>query len=139
MGQGCCRLLFFVAMAVGVVTLAYTGAAGATPSCGSRVLSDWSDGRIDNTYPVSCYRQALAKLPEDVRVYSSAQTDITRALQARLQAASAKSSDRGGGGGGGGGVSPVLVVAITAGGPSPRSLAGPPHPVRSHPTPATQH
>jgi len=115
MGQGCCRLLFFVAMAVGVVALASTGTAGATPSCGSRVLSDWSDGRIDNTYPVSCYRQALAKLPEDVRVYSSAQTDITRALQARLQAASAKSPDHGGGGGGGGGVSPVLVVAITAG------------------------
>ena len=101
-------------MAVGVLALAYTGTAGATPSCGSRVLSDWSDGRIDNTYPVSCYRQALAKLPEDVRVYSSAQTDITRALQARLQAASAKSSAHGGGGGGGG-VSPILVVAITAG------------------------
>jgi hypothetical protein len=114
MGQGCCRLLFFAAMAVGVVALAYTGTAGATTSCASRVLSDWSDGRIDNTYSVACYRQALAKLPEDVRVYSTAQTDITRALQARLAAAAATNSDHGGGGGGGGGVSPVLVVAITA-------------------------
>lgn len=112
MGQGCRRLLFFVAMAVGVVALAYAGTAGATTSCAARVLSDWRDGRIDNTYPVTCYRQALTHLPEDVRVYSSAQTDITRALQARLKAASATSPDRGPGAGGG--VSPFLVVAITA-------------------------
>src|SRR5204863_4372465 len=114
-GQGRFRLLF--AMAVGLAAaFTFAGAAAAKPSCASRLIADWRDGgRIDGTYPVSCYRQALAQLPEDVRVYSSAQSDITRALQSRLQAASAKSSDRGGGGGGGGGVSAVLVVAITAG------------------------
>jgi hypothetical protein len=111
MGQGCRRLLF--AIAVGLMALALTGTAGAAPSCGSRVLADWRDGRLDGAYPVACYRQALAHLPEDVRVYSTAQTDITRALQERLSAAAASSGERGNGGGSG--VSPLLVVAITAG------------------------
>jgi hypothetical protein len=111
MGQGHIRLLF--AMLVGLAALGFAGSAGAAPSCASRLLADWRDGRIDGTYPVSCYRQALAHLPEDVRVYSTAQADITRALQARLNTDSsvkAQTSDRGTSG-----VSPLLVVAITAG------------------------
>jgi hypothetical protein len=109
MGQGRFCLLFAVAMSLTALVLA--GSAGAAQSCGTRVLDDWRDGRIDGTYPVQCYRQALADLPEDVRVYSTAQSDITRALQARL-GITAPSADRGDGGGGG--VSPLLVVAITA-------------------------
>ena len=112
MGQACRRLL--AAVAFGLVALAFTGTAGAAESCGSRVLADWRDGRLDGTYPVKCYRQALAQLPEDVQVYSTAQADITRALQARLGVVAASSSSRHGNGGGGG-VSPLLVVAITAG------------------------
>jgi hypothetical protein len=110
MGQGRFRLLFAMAAAVGLMALAFTGAGGAAQSCGTRVLDDWRDGRIDGTYPVACYRQALAHLPEDVRIYSTAQSDITRALQARLGTA-ASSVDRAGGGNG---VSPLLVLAITA-------------------------
>jgi hypothetical protein len=56
-------------------------AAAATP-CWQRLIDDYSDGRIDRTYPVACYGQALAHLPEDVRVYSSAEDDIQRALLA---------------------------------------------------------
>jgi hypothetical protein len=105
-------MLVFTATAVGLMALSFTGASAAAPSCGARVLEDWRDGRIDNTYPVACYRQALASMPEDVRVYSTAQSDITRALQARLGAAAASTGHREGDGGGG--VSPLLVVAITA-------------------------
>jgi hypothetical protein len=109
MGQGCLRLLF--AMAACLATLAFAGTAGAAPSCASRLLADWRDGRIDQTYPVACYRQALAQLPEDVRVYSTAQNDITRALQAQLASApKASGPDQRSAG-----VSPLLVVAITAG------------------------
>lgn len=110
MGQGrvCIRLL--VATAVGLMALAASGTAGAAPSCGSRLIADWRDGRIDNTYPVACYRQALKELPEDVRVYSSAQADITRALQARLAASPKVSTAHHSGSG----VSPLLVVAISA-------------------------
>jgi len=115
MGQGCRRLLLFAAACL--AALAVTASAGAAQSCGARVLADWRDGRLDGTYPVSCYRQALAHLPEDVQVYSTAQADITRALQQRLGSTRTASADRGKsrGGGGGGGVSPLLVVAITAG------------------------
>jgi len=111
MAPGRFRLLF--AMSLGLVALVCAGTAGAAQPCASRLLADWQDGRIDHVYPVSCYRTALADLPEDVRVYSSAQTDITRALQGRLARAAAKSaapkrnSDRHG-------VSPLLVAAITA-------------------------
>ncbi|HEY6069068.1 MAG TPA: hypothetical protein VIU81_10255 [Gaiellaceae bacterium] len=76
--------LLIAALAAVVTVLVTAGPAAAAPNCASRVLKDWQDGRLDGTYPVPCYRQALAQLPEDVRVYSSAQNDITRALQARL-------------------------------------------------------
>src|SRR2546423_2179346 len=112
MGQGGFRLLF--ATAVGLAALVFAGSAGAAQSCASRVLADWRDGRIDLTYPVSCYRQALAHLPEDVRVYSSAQTDITRALQSRLRTRSLQAATSTGNKRDHAGVSPLLVVGITA-------------------------
>jgi hypothetical protein len=55
-------------------------AAAKTTPCWTKLLNDWYDGRIDNTYPVQCYRDALKHLPNDVAVYSSARTDIQRAL-----------------------------------------------------------
>jgi hypothetical protein len=110
MGQGGVRLLF--AMAFGLAALVFAGSGGAAQTCASRLLADWRDGRIDQTYPVSCYRQALAHLPEDVQVYSTAQSDLTRALQARLGMKAVRST---GDGHEDAGVSPLLVVAITAG------------------------
>jgi hypothetical protein len=110
MGQAGFRVLF--ATAVGLVALAFAGSAGASQTCASRLLADWRDGRIDQTYGVSCYRQALAHLPEDVQVYSTAQSDITRALQARVDTQAVKSTKSGNDDTG---VSPLLVVAITAG------------------------
>jgi hypothetical protein len=55
-------------------------AAAATP-CWKALLNDWYDGRIDNTYPIHCYSDALKHLPADVQTYSSAHDDILRALQ----------------------------------------------------------
>ena len=110
MGQVRFCLLF--ATAVGLMALVFAGSAGAARTCATRLLDDCRDGRIDQTYPVSCYRQALARLPEDVEVYSTAQTDITRALQARLGTEAVKSTTTGHDEAG---VSPLLVVAITAG------------------------
>jgi hypothetical protein len=55
-------------------------AAAATP-CWKVLLNDWYDGRIDNTYPLHCYTDALKHLPSDVKTYSSAADDIERALQ----------------------------------------------------------
>ncbi len=53
-------------------------------ACAKRLLHDWADGRIDGTYPVSCYRNALKALPTDLSVYSSAPDDIRQALSQRI-------------------------------------------------------
>jgi hypothetical protein len=80
------------------------------------MLNDWRDGRIDGTYSVACYQTALAQLPEDLRIYSSAESDIKRALLSRTQvalAAPAKAqTPTPSAGGGDHGVSPLLVLAI---------------------------
>jgi hypothetical protein len=60
---------------------AAAGAAAAAQPCWRTLLEDWNDGRIDRVYPVTCYRLALERLPEDVRAYSSAEDDIRAALQ----------------------------------------------------------
>jgi hypothetical protein len=58
--------------------------ASAKEDCWETLVADWSDGAISNLYPISCYRQALANMPEDVRLYSSASDDINRALSGRV-------------------------------------------------------
>jgi hypothetical protein len=59
-------------------------AKATTPSCQTRLLRDWADGRIDGTYAVGCYRSALRSLPSDLKVYSSAPDDIAEALSQRI-------------------------------------------------------
>jgi hypothetical protein len=72
-----------VALAVGTSALRPAPAQAATP-CWKLLLNDWYDGRIDKTYSVHCYRDALKHLPADVQTYSSAHDDILRALQSAI-------------------------------------------------------
>src|SRR5919199_4534106 len=74
-------LLVPVALA-GAIAGAPAGARAA--SCEERLIGDWRDGRIDAVYPVACYRDALAILPEDLRLYGTAESDIQHALARRL-------------------------------------------------------
>ena len=108
------RPLVALAALLGALVFAATGQAQT--SCSSALLQDWRDGRIDGTYPVACYRTALAQLPEDLRIYSSAESDIKRALLARSQASLAAPAKAQkptpSAGGGDHGVSPLLVLAI---------------------------
>jgi hypothetical protein len=80
-------LLVLVAASFGASVTA-PQADAATP-CWKRLINDWYDGRIDRTYPASCYRQAIKNLPEDVDAYSTAREDLERAL---LSAARRKGS-----------------------------------------------
>lgn len=59
--------------------------ADAAGSCGRQVINDWYDGRIDGTYDLHCYDDAIEQLPRDLRDYSSAPDDIQRALQSRMR------------------------------------------------------
>jgi len=63
-----------------VASAAHAPRASAATPCWKLLLTDWYDGRIDNTYPIHCYTDALKHLPPDVRTYSSAHDDIERAL-----------------------------------------------------------
>jgi hypothetical protein len=110
------QLVALLAFAAILAALVFCGAGQAKATCVSRLLADWRDGRIDGTYSVGCYRAALAHLPEDVRIYSSAESDIKRALVARskvvlatpakAQKPSRAATDSGDS------VSPLLVLAI---------------------------
>jgi hypothetical protein len=49
-------------------------------SCGQVVIQDWlADGVVDDAYAAACYSSALRQLPEDLRLYSSAGSDIMAA------------------------------------------------------------
>jgi hypothetical protein len=79
--------------AAGALLLA--GPAAAKEPCWKTLIDDWYDGRIDNVYPVGCYRAALEHMPEDVAQYSTLGDDINRALQAAIaaQSSNGNSSD----------------------------------------------
>jgi hypothetical protein len=71
------------ALALGIA--AAPAAASSTP-CWKVVVSDWyADGRIDNTYPLHCYQDALHHLPPDVKAYADASDEIQRAMQAAIR------------------------------------------------------
>ena len=75
-----------VPVAAFLALLIVAAPASAAPSCGRQVIDDWYDnGRVDRTYPLHCYDDAIEALPEDVKTYSSAKEDIQRALQARMR------------------------------------------------------
>jgi hypothetical protein len=51
-------------------------------TCSDALIHDWYvDGRIDNTYQVHCYREALRDIPEDQIVYGTLRDDLRRALE----------------------------------------------------------
>ncbi|MBA2474771.1 MAG: hypothetical protein H0V40_02260 [Actinobacteria bacterium] len=77
-GRRALLALAILAAALGA-GLAAAPQAAAKP-CSTELINDWYDGRIDKSYPLRCYRQALKELPEDVETYSSARDDIERAL-----------------------------------------------------------
>lgn len=81
---------FLKPLIVLVVAAAAAGAIGAgqaqASKCSSALIKDWYvDGRIDQTYAVHCYREALKDIPEDQIVYGTLREDLTRALQATIR------------------------------------------------------
>src|SRR5262245_46264030 len=73
----------FILVLVAAAAAATFGVSTAHASaCSSALIRDWYvDGRIDNTYPVHCYREALKDIPEDQLVYGTLRDDLNRALQ----------------------------------------------------------
>jgi hypothetical protein len=91
------RLLLITSFVAALFALAPTAATAAT--CWKELVNDyWADNRVDRTYPIACYREAMEKLPRDVQEYSDAQDDLRRALLAAIR----DERDSGGGFTGGG-------------------------------------
>jgi hypothetical protein len=78
------RLL--IAVACFAALLAVTPGTASAATCWKELVNDyWADNRVDRVYPISCYREAMAKLPRDVQEYSDAQDDLRRALLAAIR------------------------------------------------------
>jgi len=81
------RMPKFLTPLILIVTAAAAAATfGVAPaqasSCSKALIFDWFvDGRIDKTYQVHCYREALKEVPEDQVVYGTLRDDLNRALQ----------------------------------------------------------
>jgi hypothetical protein len=78
------RSLLAVLVTSAVAAAASFAAPAEASDCGQAVLKAWDEGRLDSSFAPECYRKALQELPEDIRIYSSAQDDINRALIASV-------------------------------------------------------
>jgi hypothetical protein len=72
-------------VAAGVLFVGVASAAGGA-ACWQEVINDWADNsRVDGRYEIYCYQEALRRLPEDMRAYSSAPDDIARAMREEIR------------------------------------------------------
>lgn len=80
-------LKLLILLVVAAVSAGAFGVGTAQASkCSSALIRDWYvDGRIDQTYAVHCYREALKDIPEDQLVYGTLRDDLTRALQSVIR------------------------------------------------------
>src|SRR2546429_6328696 len=80
-------ILVFAALAVAAALgTAQPAQARSMSSCSAALIHDWYvDGRVDKTYPVHCYREALKNIPEDQAIYGTLRQDLTRALQSTIR------------------------------------------------------
>ena len=97
-----------------LVALATASPAAAAKPCWREVLDDWTDNtKLNRTYPIECYDQALKNLPEDIVSYTDAYDRIANARQDALQgdrvlSGSGGDDDDPGGGDGGGPLGDIL-------------------------------
>ena len=109
-------ILVAAVLAIGAAlgTTAQPAQARSLSICSKALVHDWLvDGRVDKTYPVHCYREALKTIPEDQLVYGTLRDDLNRALANTIRKHNGHVDNNtpvpgagGGGGGSGGGAGP---------------------------------
>lgn len=73
--------------AIGIVIAAASAQpASARPDCVDAIFDEWTNGALTSTHPADCYEAAIDALPEDLRAYTSAADDISRASIAASRA-----------------------------------------------------
>jgi hypothetical protein len=126
-------VLTFTVTALAAVAL--SAPVQAAP-CWEAVVEDWFDNsRVDRTYPIHCYREALRNLPEDMRAYSSAPEDITRAMRQAIARQNQGGTTTGGNGNGGGGQTQGGGGGGNTGGGNPRPPVATTEPTVTAPPP----
>ena len=72
-----------MAVVLGVLALSFgASTASAKTPCWRQIQNEWVNNQsIATTYPLHCYREAIAHVPEDLRQYSSIEEDILAARQ----------------------------------------------------------
>jgi hypothetical protein len=79
------RLLLLFVLAISYVATLPMAADAKVP-CRNAIYNDWyHDGQIASTYPLGCYRDALAHVRDGDTIYTSLKDDIRSALQAAIQ------------------------------------------------------
>jgi len=79
-------ILALVVAAIAAGARVETAEAKIESNCARALIHDWYvDGRVDRTYPVRCYREALRDIPEDQIVYGTLREDLERALQSVIR------------------------------------------------------
>jgi hypothetical protein len=86
--------LALVAAVLAVLTGCMYNPVSSRPACADAVLDDWSKGALDSVvHPLDCYDAAIDALPEDLRAYTSAADDISRAAIAANRASASVATD----------------------------------------------
>src|SRR6185312_10477375 len=74
------RLVTVAVAALAVLAFASSASAGISRAdCAEGVLDDWTRGTLGSGYSPDCYERPIDALPEDLRAYTTAADDITRA------------------------------------------------------------
>jgi hypothetical protein len=65
-----------------VLLSVWAAPAQARPDCATAIIDEWANGTLSSPYPLDCYDAAIDALPEDLRAYTTAADDISRAATA---------------------------------------------------------
>jgi hypothetical protein len=76
---GSYRFALAFAAIVAVASAWWAGPAQARPACATAIIEEWANGTLASPYPLDCYDAAIDALPEDLRAYTTAADDISRA------------------------------------------------------------
>jgi hypothetical protein len=80
------RTLVISAALAATAALAFGAGAASAKSCGGAIIQDWyADSTIDGTYSAHCYREALSRVSDRMRMYSDLPEQLERGLRAALQ------------------------------------------------------
>lgn len=77
--------LAIAALAV-LASIVRASPAYAASDCADAIIQEWANGSLASPYPLDCYDAAIDALPEDLRAYTTAADDISRAAIAASRA-----------------------------------------------------